>query len=260
MKYIKQNLNHCNFDEIEIVALGDLHIGDNACDVKLLKSYIDYINSKDNVYVIGIGDYLNNALKLSKTDVYNAVAPQKELEMAVEILSKIPTSRWLAMTTGNHEIRTAKEAGIDINEFLAYRLGIEDIYHKGMCIIDLKFDSFTYWIMIHHGAGGGATKGGAMNKMQRLSDIIPNADLVLMGHTHQSMLAWDSCYFIDKKHYKMKKHNQLLVNTGSMLGYRDGYAEGMMLKPSRKGNAIVTLESPKNKRSNFKAMKARWNV
>ena len=81
-------------NEIELICLGDLHIGDHNCDYQLLNKQIDYINSKPNIFVIGMGDYINNALKLSKTDVYSAVAPHKEFQLAIEIFKKIPG--WIA--------------------------------------------------------------------------------------------------------------------------------------------------------------------
>ena len=128
MKYYKYKIDSKDIidNKIEIVCLGDIHLGDNNCDYALLDRQIDYINNNQNVFVIGIGDYMNNALKLSKTDVYSAIAPQKEFQMAVEILGRIKKSKWIAMTTGNHEHRTYREAGVDLNRFLAYELGIED--------------------------------------------------------------------------------------------------------------------------------------
>lgn len=236
-----------------------MHIGDHACDYTLLQKHIDYIKSNENVFVIGMGDYLNNALKLSKTDVYSAVSPQKELELAVGYLGQIPTSRWLAMVSGNHENRTQREAGLDINLWLAEKLDIADVYHPTMAVLQVRLSDISYFITTHHGAGGGITKGGTANKMSRLHNIIPNADIVVMGHTHQQMAFWDSHYEIDKKHHKIVKHNTLVVNTGSMLSYRNGYAEAMMLQPVRKGNAILTL---KDVNSNYKQVGfyARWEL
>lgn len=260
MKYVKYQIDSDDIldDKIEIVILGDNHMGDHNCDMKLIQQQIEYINSKPNVFCIGIGDYINNALKLSKTDVYSAVSPQKEFQLAVETFKKIKTSKWIAMTTGNHEHRTYREAGIDLNQFLAYELGIEEIYHPTISVVHLCLKNTAYWIHIHHGAGGGISKGGTANKMKRLGDIIPNTDLVLMGHTHQQMMFTESRYIIEKKHEKIKKHTQYIVNTGSTLGYQDGYAEAMMLSPVQKGNAIVTLHDVYNCQQ--KKIEARWVI
>jgi predicted phosphodiesterase len=243
VKYLKIKLEKEDIldDKLEIFALGDLHIGDHNCDYKLLNRQIEYIAKTPNCFVIGMGDYLNNALRLSKTDVYSAVAPQKEFQMAVEILGKIPKHKWLAMATGNHEHRTYKEAGVDLNRFLAYELDIEDRYHPTISVIHLKLQKTAYWIHIHHGFGGGSTKGGVANKMQKLGNVIPNTDIVLMGHTHQQIHFTESCYLVDKKHECMQKHTQHIINTGNCLGYQDGYAEAMALKPTAKGNAIITI-------------------
>jgi len=261
MKYVKYKIDEKDIinDEIEIVALGDLHIGDSNCDYKLLYKQIEYINKNDNCFVIGMGDYLNNALRLSKTDVYSAVAPQKEFQDAIEILGKIKTSKWIAMTTGNHEHRTYKEAGIDLNRFLAYELDIEDIYHPTISVIHLQLKNTAYWIHIHHGAGGGSTKGGISNKMNKLGNIISNTDIVLMGHTHQQIHFTESRYFVDKKHDKIHKHTQHLINTGNCLGYKDGYAEAMILTPTAKGNAILKLGDT-HKAHGGKKISCRWTI
>lgn len=245
-------------NKVEILALSDLHIGDANCDYKLLDRQIDYINDNPNVFVIGMGDYLNNALKLSKTDVYSAVAPQKEFEMAKEILGRIKVNKWIAMCTGNHEHRTYKEAGIDLNRFLAYEMGIEDIYHPTISVIHLKLSKTAYWIHIHHGAGGGSTKGGSANKMVKLGSIIPNTDLVLMGHTHQQIHFTESRYMLEKKHEKIRKHVQHIVNTGNCLGYQNGYAEAMALSPAAKGNAIISLYDVGGKYN--KKIECRWSI
>jgi hypothetical protein len=205
-----------------------------------------------------MGDYVNNALKLSKTDVYSAVSPQKEFHLAVELLGKIKPYKWLAMATGNHEHRTYKEAGVDLNRFLAYEMGIEDRYHPTISVIHLQLKYTAYWIHIHHGFGGGSTKGGSANKMQKLGNIIPNTDLVLMGHTHQQIHFTESCYLVDKKHDKLKKHTQHIINTGNCLGYRDGYAEAMALKPTAKGNAFITLTDLSNRVN--KKIECRWSI
>ena len=245
MEYRKYKLSEKDVidNEIEIIALGDLHIGDSNCDYKLLNRQIDYINKNDNCFVIGIGDYINNALRNSKTDIYSAVAPCKEFEDAVKILGKIKKSKWIAMCTGNHEHRTYKDAGIDLNLFLARELEIEDIYYPLLSVIDLKLPKNRYLIHIHHGSGGGTTKGATANKLVKLGGLIANTDLVLMGHTHQQIHLTESRYLVDKKHDYIQKHTQHIVNTGSCLGYKGGYAEAMALTPAGKGNAIVTLHN-----------------
>lgn len=260
MKYIKYQIDKNDIinNEIEIICLGDLHIGDHNCDYQLLNKQIDYINSKPNIFVIGMGDYINNALKLSKTDVYSAVAPHKEFQLAIEIFKKIPKNKWIAMTTGNHEHRTYKEAGIDLNRFLAFELGIEDIYHPTISVIHLKLGLTTYWLHIHHGFGGGNTKGGVANKLQKLGNIISNTDIVLMGHTHQQIHMTEARYLVDKRHNKITKHIQHIINTGNCLGYNNGYAEAMALVPSAKGNAIITIHDVSHNKN--KKIECRWVI
>lgn len=245
MKYITQRLD-TTADFIEIVTFCDLHIGEHNCDLKLLQKYIDYVKNNDNVYCMGIGDYTNNAIKSSKSFTHGAESPQKEFQQAYDMLGEIPTSRWLCFSSGNHGARSIREAGIDIDYLLAEKLGIGDIYSPLMTVVKVVLPKQTYWIASHHGAGGGGTKGGQANKLVNFSSIVRNADCVVLGHFHQQMSFVETHYEIDKKHDRVRKHDTMCIHGGSVLGYNDGYAEAMLLKPVAKGLAILKLHNIPN--------------
>ena len=54
----------------QLMVLGDMHIGDELCDLELIKDTIDYVKKTKDCYVILNGDLINNALKTSKSDSY----------------------------------------------------------------------------------------------------------------------------------------------------------------------------------------------
>jgi predicted phosphodiesterase len=200
---------------------------------------------------------MNIALKNFKSDIYNAIAPRKEFKMAIEYLSQIPKSRWISFISGNHESRIMREAGIDINEFLCRELEIEDIYSPMQCVTKVQLKNTSYWLHSFHGSGGGAMKGGKANKMERWANIVSNADVAISGHMHEQIHFTKAHYEIDKKHDTLIKKVVHCVNSGSCLGYRDGYAEGMGLAPAVKGNAILTLT---NIAKQLKGITVRWKV
>ena len=55
-------------NSFQLMVLGDMHIGDELCDMDLIKDAIDYVKKNKDCYVILNGDLINNALKTSKSD------------------------------------------------------------------------------------------------------------------------------------------------------------------------------------------------
>ena len=77
-------------NEFQIMVLGDMHIGDDLCDIKLIKETIDYVKNTKNCYVILNGDLLNNALKTSKSDVYKeTMTMEEEQDLLIDLLKPI---------------------------------------------------------------------------------------------------------------------------------------------------------------------------
>ena len=54
----------CNDKPIEIIPIADLHIGDPACQMNVVKSLINDLSENDNRYTILIGDLMNTAMVL----------------------------------------------------------------------------------------------------------------------------------------------------------------------------------------------------
>ena len=46
-------------EQIEIIPLGDIHYGSSNCNLKYLKSTLQYIADTPNCYMIGMGDYFD---------------------------------------------------------------------------------------------------------------------------------------------------------------------------------------------------------
>ena len=91
MKVIKRDLGE-KFKNIKILALSDFHIGDQLCNLKLIRSVLEEVKNSDNTFVILNGDLMNNATKTSVSDVYNEeLTPmeQKQEYMAMVVAGKV---------------------------------------------------------------------------------------------------------------------------------------------------------------------------
>jgi predicted phosphodiesterase len=254
-----KNIDLREKEEIEIVCLSDWHLGSKNFEDKKAKQFIDYVCENDNVFVVGVGDLTNTALKNSKSDVYTSMNPKEEIELLCgeKFLGKIPKEKWLLFTSGNHGNRMTRETSISVDELIVNNLGIKDKYSQFLGVINVQLKNSSFYIGIHHGTGGGSTLGGKANRLQKFNDIICGCDVILMGHTHTPMHIPISNHIIDKKHNKVQEQKTHLVNVGSLHNFDDSYAEEKLLKPSLLGQAIITLSAIAKHR---KKLICRWEI
>ena len=116
----------CPRNTFQLMVLGDMHIGDELCDLDLIKETIDYVKRTKDCFVILNGDLINNALKTSKSDSYKEqMTIEEEQDLLIDLLKPIK-DKILVMASGNHEYRTSLLAGINPLKAVAYALGIKD--------------------------------------------------------------------------------------------------------------------------------------
>lgn len=208
---------------IEILPLGDVHLGAAACDEKEFKKCIDYIASNDDTYWIGMGDYCDFinmsdprfdpaslASWISVSDLKNLATVEKNrfIEMTKPIAHKC-----LALVKGNHEdviqrfyefdiynsivTDMKKNAGMDQKEKLGigtYGYLILKIY-MGKSKADGASRNVT--INLHHGFTGGRLTGAKALNMQRWL-WSHNCDLVIWGHSHNKMTQYEGVEGVNK--------------------------------------------------------------
>jgi len=232
-----------DIENLEIIPISDVHLGDSLCNIKLLQEQINYIRDNDNVYCVLLGDLINNAIKSSVSDIYKDVmSPMKQLEKAVELFGCIK-DKILTIVEGNHERRTSKESGIDITRVIAKQLGIEDRYSEGQSYIFLSFGKnkkhyskgknrrTNYTILCSHGNGGGGKRLGG--KVNALSDMLytADADIYIVGHTHTPLISYQAHLRSDTVNKVLTRVESLLVNINAYLEY-GGYGEQNGYHPS----------------------------
>lgn len=223
-------------NNIRLYVLSDLHIGDQNCDIEKIKNVVDYIKKDKDMYVILLGDILNTALKTSKSDIYSeAMNISDAQKLAVEILSPIK-SKILAMVSGNHENRVWRETGLDLSLWLAEKLGCEDKYRLGGLILTIDFGNtpknrkYRLKVFGQHGSRGGRKLGGPLSAVEEMDGIVANADIYIMGHTHQCVKGGRYCYYINsqgnvQKQYKCYFNAPAFLKYGGY-GYEKGYKPG----------------------------------
>lgn len=192
-----QIIQHHFDSEIQIVPLGDLHIGASNCMYKEIKDIIDYIANNENVYTVLLGDIIDNGVITGKvaSAVYdNQLSPMQQIQKAVELLSPIK-NKILGVVSGNHEFRSSKAIDVNPLYLVCSELGIQNLYNDSMGIIKIQLgidgrkdhkSLQCYTLLIHHGKG---TAESAIKKDHEFINQFEGIDCIITGHTHQSRVA-----------------------------------------------------------------------
>jgi len=230
---------------IKLYGLSDLHIGTHYYDEKKVNEVIKEILENPNAYVLIGGDIVDNTLKNSVGSVYeNKYTPREQKKMAVELLRPI-AHKILAITPGNHEDRSAKEADSGILEDIAILLGLENLYAENAFVLFLKYgrprkDSYcTTSIYMKHGSGGGSRVGSKANRLEDLKKEVI-ADIYITGHTHQQMIFPQKIVIADHVNCALIDKVLLFVNSGTFLNW-GGYAVKKGFSPIVTGCPTIDL-------------------
>lgn len=246
---VKLNVEKNTF---QLMVLGDMHIGDELCDLDLIKETIEYVKKTKECYVILNGDLINNALKTSKSDSYKEqMTIEEEQDMLVELLMPIK-DKILIMATGNHEYRTSLIAGINPLKAVAYALGIKDkLVDNESYVLNIEFgvahniknvtNKYVVYGM-HGGSGGGRKAGATANALHDMALVRPDMDLYIHSHTHTQINYNDMIFLYDRKTKKTREHQRTFYNANAFLKY-GGYAEQKGYKPTDRNPSVLVVNA-----------------
>ncbi len=200
-------------EQIEIIPLGDLHLGSQNCRVDKIKDMIKYISQQKDCYVILMGDIfdciLGNDKRLDLSERGRAFLDI--LDDATTLLTPIK-EKIVCGLIGNHEYKLRKDGIGDPIFHLAERLGFK--WAGFSCFVKFRAIPKTHReslvIYCHHGWFAGRMRGSKVNNIERLAQHY-EADVYIVGHSHDIFstrsvkISWGG----DK--------NILFVNSGSFL-------------------------------------------
>ncbi len=235
--------------EIGLATCGDWHLGSKTCDEAAVDDWLAKIK-ENGWYVILMGDITENATVGSVGAVFEQrISPQEQVRLAVEKLTPIK-DYIIGGIGGNHGARSMKTAGLDPDEIMCWELGVPYWGHSGLGRIQV---GDAHWkIFCHHGCGGGGLLGSKLNVVaEKMTKIVPMADLYIAGHTHADVAGSDTRpdLTILKGACKIVKKHRHFSGTGSLLEYDESYAEGMLLPPASKVQVVHFLGSRAHRRN-----------
>lgn len=237
-------------EEVEIVPIADVHIGNKLCDEAEFKRTIDYIleepaDPKCARICLLNGDLTESVTRKSVGSVFDQeMTPSVQMAMMIKYLlpltetsAKYPKGKILSYCAGNHDFGRYSDTGISMSETIAVRLGLEDRYSVDGCYsfislkqIARKENQMSFTVYNQHMTGGGSTVGGKANRVAKISNGVI-ADLIVGSHVHSPITFKEDIMIPYGQHKKVMPKTITYLVTNAFLRYGD-YAQRNGYKPS----------------------------
>jgi len=172
---------------IGILLATDIHYGSTKVDYDTLLKHLDIVENTPNMYMVSNGDAIDNfnVMLKSATGAYeNPLSPQRQTEALIEKFKVLDRKKKIGcISFGNHDDFVGgvgyefwETWGRDLNMPIFLTGGLLHIIHRSE-----KYEmamTHRYW---------GSSKLNPTNTAKRyLEHEYPDADIVFIGHTHQS--------------------------------------------------------------------------
>lgn len=208
------------FDNIEIYFVHDLHYGSAEHDGKKWAALKREILSEPNKFIAFVGDYCENAVVGSKSDIYTQTAsPFHQKEWFSEQLFDLKY-RTICLVPGNHEDnRITKTCGLFPVYDCAKENGMGDLYRHHFAFTDIAVGS----------GGHGKNKqihyvGYVVHRLRDCksyngSDFVEGIDFACYGHDHDPKDHPRAKLIYDAKNKTISHKNIEVINSGAFLTY-----------------------------------------
>ncbi len=241
-------------DEIHLRPLGDIHLGNVACDTDQLKKHIRFVASHKDYYTIMMGDAIDNITAYAggaidkrwnpETVDRDHMTAEEQIEWFIELWRPIASKTW-GMISGNHEWKSINKKAF-INQ-ICKPLGVDYLGRLAYVYVDCKYKHQSihqYLMLVLHGGYAGMQAGGGVNRMKQIGSDF-DADIVIAGHTHDTWTRTGIRLGYDKKLNNVYERKIVYGNTGTFLrGYAkgvDSYPEINPREAKRTGTITISL-------------------
>lgn len=246
-------------DEVDVRTMGDIHYGSPGCDEQMLIKNLQLIKRSPNMYVIGMGDYVENNTPFNdrglKTfdleQIIKSKAPllSQQIKKIKELLEPI-APKTIGLHIGNHEDRTMTHD--DFKCQITEPLGVNYLGDKAYIALDFTYRGkliYQYKLLSAHSRFGGQQDGTVMMAAYRAYNEYEDFDAVLFGHTHFTFAVKKFRKFLDAtvNPPELKQKKFYIVNTGTFLRGEmedfDSYGDKKLGGGSREpGTATLTFQ------------------
>lgn len=232
--------------KVEILLLGDMHIGHEDFDSEKFEKYLKWLNRGANRYVLAMGDYVEAAIPthMPQTTFTQEICPEEQVDWVIKTLKEpARDGKIIGMIEGNHENRIYNKTSFRPLKIITDSLGIPeaDLGSGGYFRLQVNDTTFTFTLL--HGYGSSQSPGFHLRKAIS-SGYADDADVLAMGHLHrlyyeiyerERLTEYDKSYI----------HRIIGIRTGGFLKSPE-YAKVRLMPKINTGAPVIVLY-PKNK-------------
>lgn len=240
-----------DFEEVEIVPIADVHIGNPLCNEAEFKRIIDYVleepeNPKRARICLLNGDLTESVTRTTKAgNIFDqSMSPQVQMATVINYLLPLtetkkgyPNGKILSYCAGNHDFGRYSDTGISMSGTIAVKLGLEDRYSTDGCYCFIRtkkvysnIDITVFTLYNQHMTGGGTTVGGKANRVAKISNGVI-ADVIVGSHVHSPITFKEDIIVPEYKAKALQQKTITYVVTNAFLRYGD-YAQRSGMKPA----------------------------
>lgn len=252
------------WEEILLMPVGDEQHGAKGSDLAKQARHIKW-GVQHNAYFCGMGDAIDLAspstrAKLNNAELYEIAEDALDYfayKLLDEYLEAVEPSkgRWLLRCKGHHlwKFKEGKYRGYDSEDVIADFLGCPVTDELGAGITQVTFKNSTgkrsqkLQVYQWHGGGSASTTTGIIQKVEKIAEGWPTADVVLVGH-YPLKLGWAKDYPIPHfgKNPSLRDKRRIFASTGGFcrgytVGGRATYAERGGMRPNNIGGVVIKI-------------------
>lgn len=232
-------------DNVIFVPIGDIHIGSPECNEDYLKMVLKWGENTPNTIFLGMGDWGEFAID-PKIGLHEQIYDgDEQIEILCNLFEPIATDgRLIGLLRGNHEKRYARHRFDPMRQISKL---LDAPYYEAAQNFLFKVGNQKYTARIAHGKSRATKQHTKMNSCFQMRDIVRNADMYIMGHTHAlGHMPIRTFEFDLIKEACMYKTTHYILS-GSYLDY-GGYAEeGCMQPVGRLGSPKIKLHKKEDR-------------
>jgi hypothetical protein len=144
-------------DHAKIIPFGDIHYGHKSCNYNMLNIVLKWMYNTPNVYVVGMGDYLESSVADSPGLFDQKIYLDEQLPDMIDLLQPlVEEKRLIGLLEGNHEHRVKRLTGLDVTKLMCKMLKIPYLETGALHLISVRTngsrDYEKYTMYTTHGA------------------------------------------------------------------------------------------------------------
>ena len=195
MEIIRKEINiKKRSEQVYILPIGDIHLGNKFVDMEKLKKLIQFIKDTPNYYWLGMGDYCEciNFSDIRFDPFFIADwcqdhlddLPKIQAQYFCDLFSPI-RHRCLGLLAGNHEDLIRRKYHQDTMGYICTTLSLPCLSTQAIINVVFKRCKQRKLLRIFamHGYGGTRTETASLGKIIKKGNEF-EADIYLMGHDH----------------------------------------------------------------------------